>query len=87
MGKNTNVVPWNCIFPRKTGRVSSVENKIFTGSGIYGTCSVEPRKSFHGILFTRSVPVASLFRPVFHGFTRTRRNTVTEGVNSTFPAQ
>ena len=67
-GKNTNFVPWNCIFPWKTGRVSSVENKFFTGSGLYGTCSVEPRKSFHTIPFTRSVPVAPLFRPVFHGF-------------------
>ena len=81
-GKNTNFVPWNCIFPRKTGRVSSVENKIFTGSGIFGTCSVEPRKSFHGIPFTRSVPLASLFRPVLrlHGFTHTHRNTALDYV-------
>ena len=33
--KNTNFVPWNCIFPWKTGRVSSVENNFFAGSGIH----------------------------------------------------
>ena len=37
--------------------------------------SAELRKYFHGVTSQRSVSVPVLFRPVFRGFTRTRRTT------------
>ena len=38
--------------------------------------STEQRKYFHGVTSQCSVSVPVLFRPVFRGFTRTRRTTV-----------
>ena len=40
--------------------------------------SAELRKYFHGVTSQRSVSVPVLFRPVFRGFTRTRRTTDTQ---------